>query len=97
MDDGWEHCNGFDPTVDNATDADPDNDAGADPDGDGLTNAEECAYGTDPREKDTDGDGTGDGVEIAQCSDPSDASDEGKPDSRVRVSLCFGDHSEEKQ
>ena len=93
MDDGWEQENGFDPTVDNATDDDPDNDAGADPDGDGLTNAEECAYGTDPREKDTDGDGAGDGAEVAQCSDPSDASDEGKPDSRVRVSLCFGDHS----
>ena len=62
-------------------------------DGDGLTNADECAYGTDPRNKDTDGDGTGDAVEIAQCSDPSDASDAGRPNSRVRVSLCFGDHS----
>lgn len=93
MDDGWEHGNGFDPAVDNATDDDPDNDADADPDDDGLANAEECAYGTDPRNKDTDGDGTGDAVEIAQCSDPSDASDAGRPNSRVRVSLCFGDHS----
>ncbi len=93
MDDGWEHESGYDPAVDNATDDDPDNDADADPDGDGLTNEEECAYGTDPRNKDTDGDGTWDGAEVAQCSDPSDASDEGRPNSRVRVSLCFGDHS----
>lgn len=93
MNDGWEHRNGFDPLVDNATDGDPSNDAEADPDGDGLTNAEECAYGTEPREKDTDGDGVVDGLEVAQSSDPSDASDEGKPNSRVRVSFCFGDHS----
>ncbi len=93
MDDGWEYRNGFDPTRDNNTDADSDNDTDADPDGDGLTNAEECAYGTNPRKKDTDGDGVADGQEIAQSSDPNDATDSGVANSRIRVSFYFGDHS----
>ena len=91
--DGWEHESGYDPTVDNCMDADPDNDSDADPDGDGLTNAEECAYGTDPRNKDTDSDGTGDGAEVAQGGAPNDATDSGAANSRVRMSFYFGDHS----
>ena len=49
MNDGWEYQHrdaGFDPAVDNATDLNPGNDADADPDGDGLTNAQECEWGT---------------------------------------------------
>lgn len=93
MNDGWEHENGFDPTVDNATDDDPDNDIDADPDGDGLDNGNECTHGTHPKNPDTDGDGTWDGDEISQGSDPADSSDEGRPDSRVRVTFTFGDPS----
>ena len=93
MNDGWEHQYGFDPTVDNATDADPDNDFDVDPDDDGLTNGEECEWGTDPCDDDTDGDGVGDGEEILQNSDPADASDGGMPNSRVPVPFYFGDPS----
>ena len=107
MNDGWEYQHmaaGFDPAVDNATDLNPDNDADADPDGDGLTNAQECEWGTNPSGLDenhdgvpdgydTDGDGVNDGAEIAQNSDPADASDEGKPNSRAPVSFYFGDPS----
>ena len=104
MNDGWEHQYGFDPTVDNATDADPDNDLDADPDDDGLTNGEECEWGTNPSGLDsdndgkadgydTDGDGVGDGEEIFQGSDPADASDGGIPNSRVPVPFTFGDPS----
>ncbi|MDB6036537.1 MAG: hypothetical protein JWM99_378, partial [Verrucomicrobiales bacterium] len=39
-------------------------------DGDGLTNAEELALGTDPRNPDTDGDGWRDGVEVEVGSNP---------------------------
>ena len=81
-----------------------DDDASEDYDGDGLTNAEECAWGTNPSGadangdgipdgRDTDGDGVTDGAEIAQDSDPADATDEGKPGSRTPVSFYFGDHS----
>ena len=107
MNDGWkyQHRNaGFDPAVDNATDLNPDNDADADPDGDGLTNAQECEWGTNPSGLDenhdgvpdgydTDGDGVNDGAEIAQNGDPADAGDEGRPDSRAPVSFYFGDPS----
>ena len=108
MNDGWEYRHrdaGFDPTVDNATDLNPDNDADADPDGDGVTNAQECEWGTNPSGLDenhdgvpdgydTDGDGVNDGAEIAQNSDPADAGDEGRPDSRAPVSFYFGDPSD---
>jgi len=104
MDDGWESRHGFDPTTHNDDTARTDDDASADPDGDGLTNAEECAWGTNPSGddangdgipdgRDTDRDGVVDGAEIAQGSDPADATDEGKPNSRIPVSFYFGDHS----
>ena len=108
MNDGWEYRHqdaGFDPAVDNAADSNPDNDADADPDGDGLTNAQECEWGTNPSGLDenhdgvpdgydTDGDGVNDGAEVAQNSDPEDASDEGRPNSRIPVSFYFGDPSD---
>lgn len=93
MDDGWETQHGFDPTEDNALDSDFDNDIDADPDQDGLTNGEECEWGTDPHDTDTDGDGIPDGAEIAQNSDPSDILDGGVPNSRVPVPFYFGDPS----
>ncbi|MBQ6338995.1 MAG: Midasin, partial [Kiritimatiellae bacterium] len=63
-----------------------DDDASVDPDGDGLTNAQECEWGTNPRGadenndgvpdgQDTDGDCVSDGVEVGQGSDPADATD----------------------
>ena len=91
--DGWEHESGYDPTVDNKTDADPDNDADADPDGDGLTNGEEKDWGTNPNQSDTDGDGVSDGAEAWGASDPLDSSDGGKPGSSRLVRLEFGDPS----
>ena len=108
MNDGWEyrHRNaGFDPAVDNATDTNPNNNIGADPDNDGLTNGEECEWGTNPSGQDsdgdgrpdgydTDGDGVGDGAEVAQNSDPTDASDGGLPNSRIPLPFHFGDPSE---
>ena len=84
----------FDPAVDNAADDDPNNDFDADPDSDGLTNGQECEWGTDPVCSDTDGDGTGDGTEIGQNSDPADAGDDGAPGSRIAVPFYFGDHSD---
>ena len=105
LDDGWERrYDGeellpagtpvpFDPTVDNRTDSDTNNDPSADPDGDGLTNAEECAYGTNPCDPDTDGDGADDHAETSRGSDPTDPTDGGDPSARVAVSFYFGDHS----
>lgn len=107
MNDGWEYQHrdaGFNPAVNNANDGNPDNDADADPDGDGLTNKEECEWGTNPDGRDrngdgkpdgwdSDGDGVSDGAEVKQNSDPSDASDGGRPNSRIPVSFCFGDPS----
>jgi len=47
-----------------------------DRDGDGLTNAEECALGTNANNPDTDGDGWTDGQEVEQLgSDPLDPND----------------------
>lgn len=107
MNDGWEYqyrAAGFDPRVDNARDRNPDNDIDADPDGDGLTNGEECEWGSNPSGMDvdgngvpdgydTDGDGVSDGAEVRQNSDPTDASDEGKPNTRIPISFHFGDPS----
>src|SRR5690606_35763331 len=59
--DGWEVPLGLDPGRD---------DAAGDPDGDGLTNTEELALGTLPREADSDADGVGDGAEAAAGDDP---------------------------
>lgn len=93
MNDGWENENGFDPTVNNNLDDDPDNDRDEDPDGDGLTNGQECDWNTDPFETDSDNDGVDDGDEVGQFSDPDDATDRGRPASRVPVTFTFGDHS----
>ena len=93
MNDGWEHSYSFNPNVDNATDADPTNDCDFDRDNDGLTNGEECEWGTDPRSDDTDGDGVADRDEIESGSDPTDPKDGGIPASRVPVSFTFGDPS----
>ena len=104
MDDGWEFHHGFDPRINNAETFRTDDDATADPDGDGLTNAEECAFGTNPSGvdangdgvpdgRDTDGDGVADGAEIAQNSDPTNAADDGRPGRCVPIKLYFGDQS----
>ena len=93
MHDGWEHRHGLDPLVHNGGDEDSRNDADADPDGDGLTNREEADWGTSPHDDDTDGDGVPDGVEVEQSSDPADATDGGRPASRVPVAFTFGDPS----
>ena len=42
-----------------------------DADGDGLTNGEELALGTDPRNRDTNGDGLDDGVEYRAGLNPA--------------------------
>ena len=107
MNDGWEYRHlsaGFNPLVDNATDANADNDINADPDGDGLTNGQECDWNTNPSGQDgdndgiadgydTDGDDVSDGAEVAQNSDPNDAEDGGLPNSRIPVPFTFGDPS----
>ena len=108
MNDGWEYRYrdyGFDPAVMN-TDDDrtmmaaaggggrrPHTGPNDDLDGDGLTNAEECSFGTNPGVKDSDGDGVTDGDEVAQESDPADGSDNGISQSRVAVQFTFGDPS----
>ena len=85
MSDGWEDLYGYDPAI-------PDN-GDRDSDGDGLKDKDEAAYGTNPHASDSDGDGVSDVAEIGQSSDPSDATDGGIPESRVKVSLYFGDDS----
>ena len=91
--DGWAAQYGFDPCTHNGQTERTDDDANADSDGDGLTNAEECAWGTNPGSPDSDGDGVIDNAEIAQNSDPADPTDGGRPNSRVAMSFTFGDHS----
>ena len=93
MDDGWETAHGFDPSVHNAETPRADDDPGADPDGDGLTNRQECEWRTNPSVSDSDGDGVADGAEAAQNGDPADATDGGRPNSRVPVPFTFGDPS----
>lgn len=96
MHDGWEYSHGFNPLVDNDdpdVDSDPTNDSDYDADGDGLTNREEADWGTDPHNSDSDNDGFSDGDEIEQSSDPADATDGGRPASRVPVAFTFGDPS----
>lgn len=53
-----------------------------DVDGDGLSNAQELARGTDPRNPDTDGDTLTDGVEVARGTNPlnRDTDGDGAPD-----------------
>jgi hypothetical protein len=94
LSDGWEIENGFDPLVDNLTDADPDNDPLADPDGDGLVNREEDQNHTSASNTDSDGDGVSDAAEIAQGSNPNDVNDKLPPPAgTVPVDVTFGDHS----
>ncbi len=96
MNDGWEYRyanRGFNPAQNNNADWNPRNDSGFDMDGDKLSNAEECALGTDPGNADSDGDGVKDGDEINHNSDPNDSTDEGKANSRAKVSFTFGDPS----
>ncbi|MFT4624233.1 MAG: hypothetical protein ACI8PZ_002892 [Myxococcota bacterium] len=50
-------------------------DPAADPDDDGLSNEEEEALGTDPKNPDSDGDGVTDGREVNSNTDPLDADD----------------------
>lgn len=95
LDDGWEllhRASGFDPVVDNRAPG-LSTDPGGDLDVDGLSNADECTYGTNPNCADSDGDGVGDGAEIAQGSDPGDATDGGAEGSRPAVPFVFGDPS----
>jgi outer membrane protein assembly factor BamB len=56
-------------------DATGDNGATGDPDQDGLTNAEEYANGTEPRDEDSDDDGMPDGWEVTYGLDPLDPAD----------------------
>ena len=104
MNDGWEYRyrnRGFDPAVDNKNDGNTLTNPEYDMDGDGLSNADECAFGTDPGAKDSDGDGVSDGDEVTNASDPTDDQDNGQPNSRRRVRFYFGDdsgsHSEKYQ
>ncbi|WGZ95557.1 MAG: hypothetical protein QJT81_06100 [Candidatus Thiothrix putei] len=59
-----------------ADDANPNNDT----DGDGLSNAQEKALGTDPRNPDTDADGENDLAEIGNVASPLDTDGDGKID-----------------
>lgn len=61
----------------------------SDEDGDGLTDQQEFAIGTDPRDADSDQDGRNDGAEVAEGRDPNHPD---TPDLIVRTpSLDFGD------
>ncbi len=71
MNDGWELLYGFNPLVNNQTDADPDNNLDVDPDNDGLPNRLEEQLNTNPLDADTDGDGFSDKVENESASNPT--------------------------
>lgn len=77
MGDKWEHLYGFDPTVHNSQTARIDDDADADYDTDGLTNLQECTFGTNPLLPDTDGDGISDYDEITAGTNPCLADTDG--------------------
>ena len=100
--DGWEISNGYNPLVDNGTDADPNNNFDADPEGDGLVNYVEADHGSSTNFSDSDGNGISDAAEIQQGSDPSDpSSTQAPPGGVVPVMVTFGDpsgsHSEKYQ
>jgi hypothetical protein len=63
MPDGYEYYNGLNPL--------DSNDVSLDPDHDGLTNLQECQYGTIPLCADTDNDGLLDGQEVSFGSNPN--------------------------
>ena len=63
--DSWEVLNGLNPADKNGV-----NGATGDPDNDGLTNAQEYALKTKPKEADTDGDGLKDGAEVTRNTNP---------------------------
>jgi hypothetical protein len=65
-------------------------DATDDPDHDGLTNAEECALGTDPTKDDTDDGGEDDGTEVASGQDPTKPGDDRVKPYMIHVSACHG-------
>ncbi len=67
MPDSWELANGFNPF--DSSDAD------GDADQDGLSNRQEAALGTDPRNPDTDQDGATDWQEFQEGTDPLDSGD----------------------
>ncbi len=52
-----------------------------DDDDDGISDADEIAQGTDPRDADSDNDGVSDGAEVEAGTDPSDGDDGGVGDS----------------
>jgi hypothetical protein len=61
----------------NYVDADDNDGPLADPDGDGLTNEEEAALGTDPKDKDSDGDGLYDNYEVGDVDNPANTDKDG--------------------
>jgi len=63
-------------------------DANEDPDHDGLTNAQECALGTNPLNPDTDGGGEIEGTEVAAGLNPRDPSDDRVRPYMIHVSPC---------
>ena len=71
--DGWEITYALDPLSTVGADG-----AAGDPDSDGLTNAQEYAYQTHPKNADTDGDGLNDGNEVnVQGTDPKNPDSDG--------------------